>query len=439
MEPFRIKMVERIRATTRDERARALEAARYNLFRLPAELVAIDLLTDSGTGAMSDAQWSAMMSGDEAYAGSRSFERFERSVRDLFGFEHVLPTHQGRGAEHLLFRIHVRPGDAVTNNNHFDTTRAHVENLGGRAVDCVVDCAYDAERDCPFKGNVDLGKLEEATRNHCVPLALITITNNSGGGQPVSLQNLRAVSAFLRARGIPFFIDACRFAENAWFIRQREHPDLSIREIVREMFAVADGCTMSAKKDGLANIGGFLACRDPKLAERIGQLLILYEGFPTYGGLAGRDLDAVAVGLQEAVDERYLEYRVGQVRRMAGRLEAEGVPVVRPPGGHAVFVDARRFLPHVPPEAFPAQALACALYVEGGVRSCEIGRLMHGGARMDLVRLAIPRRVYSDAHLDYVSDCVIRLHAQAGALRGLRLVHGAPVLRHFTAELEPVA
>jgi tryptophanase len=435
-------MVEPVRPTTRGERLGAIEAARYNLFRLPSELVQIDLLTDSGTAAMSDAQWAAMMRGDEAYAGSRSFERFERTVRELLGFEHVIPTHQGRAAEHLVFGLMVERGDAVPNNSHFDTTRAHVEHRGGLAIDCVSDCAYVTDRPCPFKGGVDLKKLRRVLDANRVPLGMVTVTNNTAGGQPVSLQNLRDVSALLHSRGIPLFLDACRFAENAWLIHEREDKR-PVREIVADMFSVADGCTVSAKKDGLANIGGFFACRDAALAERLKERLILFEGFPTYGGLAGRDLDAIAVGLEEAVDEGYLRYRVGQVRWLAERLDAAGVPVVKPPGGHAVFVDARKFLPHVPPAEFPAQALACALYVEGGVRACEIGSLMFARdgapAALDLVRLAIPRRVYTESHLAWVADCLAALRRDREALRGLRLVRAPETLRHFTAELEPVA
>ncbi len=438
LEMYRIKMIERVRPTTRDERLRALAAAGYNLFRLPAELVFIDFLTDSGTAAMSDAQWAAMMTGDESYAGSRSFDRFERTVRGLFGFEHVIPTHQGRAAEHILCEVMLKPGDAVTNNSHFDTTRAHVEHAKATAIDCVSDCAYISDRECPFKGSIDLAKLKTALDCHRVPFGMITVTNNSGGGQPVSLKNLRDVAAMLHDRGTPLFIDACRFAENAWFIHEREEKR-PIRDIVRDMFAVADGCTMSAKKDGLANIGGFFACRDASLAEEYKQLLILYEGFPTYGGLAGRDLEAIAVGLEEAVDEDYLRGRVGQVKWLAERLSAAGVPVVKPAGGHAVFLDARKFLPHIPTEALPAQALACELYVEGGVRACEIGGLMFPGtSAMDLVRLAIPRRVYTLSHLDYAAETVLRVFRRRASMKGMRIVKEAPVLRHFTAELAPL-
>ena len=441
-EPYRIKMVEAIRPTTIGERTRALEEARFNLFKVPSELVAIDLLTDSGTAAMSDAQWSAMMRGDEAYAGSRSFHRFEKAIRDLTGFEHVMPTHQGHAAEHLLFGLLARAGDVVPNNCHFDTTRANLENLGVVAVDCVGDCAYEPERPCPFKGNIDLGRLERALDSGRVPFALITVTNNTGGGQPVSLRNLRDVSRMLKSRGVPLFIDACRFAENAWFIREREHPDRTVRDIVAEMFSLADGCTMSAKKDALVNIGGFFACHDPSLAERFKQRMVLTEGFPDYGGLAGRDLEAIAVGIHEAVEEPFLEHRIGQVRHLADRLGERGIPILRPAGGHAVFIDARRFLPGIPPSEFPGQALACALYLEGGIRSCEIGSLMFSrkgeSPRLELVRLAIPSRVYTVSHLDYVAECAARVHQRRHELGGLRLTNNPPVLRHFTAELAAV-
>ena len=442
-EPYRIKMVERIPVTTAGERSRALREARYNLFKVPSELVTIDLLTDSGTAAMSDAQWSAMLRADEAYAGSRSFKRFEAAVQALSGFEHVMPTHQGRAAEHILFGLLAKSGDTIPSNCHFDTTRANLEALRARPVDCVGDCAYRPPWNCAFKGNVDLRRLERALEGNRVPFALVTVTNNSGGGQPVSLANLRAVSALLRERRIPFFLDACRFAENAWFIREREEEGRPVREIVAEMFALADGCLMSAKKDGLANIGGFFACRDGALAERFRQRMVLTEGFPDYGGLAGRDLDAIAVGLHEAVEESFLEHRIGQVRRLSERLEAVGIPIVRPPGGHAVFIDAAGFAPQIPPEEFPGQALACALYLEGGIRSCEIGSLMfprEGEApKLELVRLAIPSRVYTASHLDYVADCAGRVFHDRDALHGFRLTNAPPFLRHFTAELEEVA
>jgi tryptophanase len=442
-EPYRIKMVERIPITRPEDRRRALEKARFNLFKVPSELVTIDLLTDSGTAAMSDAQWSALMRGDEAYAGSRSFKRFERAVREVTGFDHVMPTHQGRAAEHLLFGLLASAGDTIPNNCHFDTTRANLEALGAIAVDCVGECAYDPARLCDFKGNVDLGRLERAIDNARVPFALLTVTNNSGGGQPVSLRNLRAVSRILKGRGIPLFLDACRFAENAWFIREREEPGRPVRDIAAEMFSLADGCLMSAKKDALVNIGGFFACRDGALAARFKQRMVLTEGFPDYGGLAGRDLEAIAVGLQEVLEESFLEHRIGQVRYLADRLSERGVPVLRPPGGHAVFIDAGEFLPHIPAEEFPGQALACALYLEGGIRSCEIGSLMFSrkgeSPRLELVRLAIPSRVYTVSHLDHVAACAVAVYHRRDDVQGLRLTNDPPYLRHFTAELAAVA
>lgn len=439
-EPYRIKMVESIPITSPEQRRKALEEAHFNLFKVPSDLVTIDLLTDSGTAAMSDAQWSAMMRGDEAYAGSRSFKRFEAAIRALTGFDHVMPTHQGRAAEHILFSLLVNAGDTIPNNCHFDTTRANLETLGAIAVDCVGDCAYIPDRDCAFKGNVDLGRLERAIDGAAhVPFAMVTVTNNTGGGQPVSMRNLRAVSKFLKSRGIPLFLDACRFAENAWFIREREEPGRPVRDIVAEMFSLADGCLMSAKKDGLVNIGGFFACRDAGLAGRFKQRMVLTEGFPDYGGLAGRDLDAIAVGIHEAVEESFLEHRIGQVRYLADRLHGMDIPTVRPAGGHAVFIDAAAFLPHIPAPEFPGQALACALYLEGGIRTCEIGSLMFprkGEApKLELVRLAIPSRVYTRSHLDYVAECADRVFQRRDDMQGLRLTNNPPFLRHFTAEL----
>ena len=438
-EPYRIKMVERIPITSPEQRHGALVEAHFNLFKVPSDLVTIDLLTDSGTAAMSDAQWSAMMRADEAYAGSRSFKRFEAAIRSLTGFEHVMPTHQGRAAERLLFGLLAKPGDVIPNNCHFDTTRANLESLGAIAVDCVGDCAYRPNRKCDFKGNVDLHRLESAIDGAEVPFALVTVTNNTGGGQPVSLRNLRSVSRYLKTRGIPLFLDACRFAENAWFIRDREEPGRSVRDIAAEMFSLADGCLMSAKKDGLVNIGGFFACRDAGLAGRFKERMVVTEGFPDYGGLAGRDLDAIAVGVREAVEESFLEHRIGQVRYLADRLQASGVPIVHPPGGHAVFIDAAAFLPQIPAEEFPGQALACALYLEGGIRSCEIGSLMFPrtgeSPKLELVRLAIPSRVYTVSHLDYVAACAARVFHRRDDLQGLRLTNNPPCLRHFTAEL----
>jgi len=453
MEPYKIKVVEPIPVTTREQRATALADAGYNLFNVPASLVTIDLLTDSGTSAMSDRQWSGMMLGDEAYAGSRNYFDLERVVRRITTYRHIIPTHQGRVAENLLFTTVLKPGDRVPNNIHFDTTRANVEHNLGVAVDCVIDEAYDPIREHPFKGNMDLAKLDRVVAEvgkERVPLVMLTITNNSGGGQPVSLANARATSEWCRRHGIPLFFDACRFAENAYFckIRESECAAMSVEEIARAFFTLGDGCTMSAKKDGLVNIGGFIATNDDALATRLSNMLILIEGFTTYGGLAGRDLAAIAIGLEEVLEERYLAHRVGQVRRFGERLVAAGVPIVLPIGGHAVFLDARRFLPHVPQSAFPAQALTCALYLEGGIRGVEIGGLMFGTPdeatgqwtwpELELVRLAVPRRVYTDAHLDYVVDVCAKILACRDTIRGLRIVSRAPVLPHFTARLEPI-
>jgi tyrosine phenol-lyase len=454
MEPYRIKVVEPIAFTTREERERALRDAGHNLFNIPASLVTIDLLTDSGTSAMSDRQWAGMMQGDESYAQCRNFFNLEAVVRRITGYRHVLPTHQGRAAENVLFSTVLEPGDRVPNNIHFDTTRANIEHNRGVAVDCAVDAAWDPEVDLPFKGDMDLAKLDRVLTEvgkDRVPLVMMTITNNSGGGQPVSLGSARAVSAWCRRHGIPLYFDACRFAENAYFnkVRDPECAGMSIERIARAFFDLADGCTMSAKKDGLVNIGGFIATSDADLAGRLSNALILMEGFVTYGGLAGRDLEAMARGLEEVLDERYLEHRVGQVRRFGERLLAADVPILRPIGGHAVYLDARRFLPHIPQSQYPAQALACALYLEGGVRAVEIGGLMFGAPdektgemrwpALELVRLAIPRRVYTDDHLAYVADVCAKLYRERDGLRGLRVVKRAPVLPHFTARLEPLA
>ncbi len=453
-EPWRVKVIEPIRLAARAERQAHLAAAGYNLFRVPSEAVFIDLFTDSGTSAMSDHQWAGLMQGDEAYAGSRNFFRFESTIRDIFGLPHILPVHQGRVAENLLFSALVGPGTIVPNNSHFDTTRANIEANGGTALDLVGAAAHDPASDHPFKGNIDLDRLARLfaeTPRGAIPLALLTLTNNSGGGQPVSLENVRGMSALCRAHGIPFYIDACRFAENAWFIQRREpgQAERSIRDIVRDVFALADGCTMSAKKDGLANIGGFLASRDEELMARITQRLIVIEGFPTYGGLAGRDLEAVARGLVEVLDETYLTYRIGQVAAFGRRLGELGIPIVRPTGGHAVYLDARRFLPDIPPRDLPAQALSVALYREGGVRGVEIGSVMFGRrdpatgreepAPMELVRLAVPRRVFTDAHLAYVAEVLEEIRDHRDELRGLRFTFQAPVLRHFTARFEELA
>jgi tyrosine phenol-lyase len=454
-EPFRIKVVEPIRFVSRDERAKRLEEAGLNIFRVPADTIYIDLLTDSGTSAMSDRQWGGLMIGDESYAGSRNFYRLEETVRDLTGYRHVIPTHQGRMAENLLFSATVKPGQIVPNNCHFDTTRANVEAQGAEALDLVIEEGLDPSADHPFKGNVDVGRLDRLLSGkgrERVPLAMITVTNNSGGGQPVSMANIRAVREVTGRHGVPLFFDACRFAENCWFIREREpgYEQKSVREIAREMFACADGCTMSAKKDGLVNIGGFLAFNADALEEQVVNLLLRVEGFPTYGGLAGRDLEAMARGLDEVLDEDYLGFRVGQVRHLGEMLEGAGVPIVRPVGGHAVYIDARSFLPHIPQSQFPGQVIVVELYREFGIRAVEVGSLMFGHKdpatgkdafpRLDLVRLAVPRRVYTSEHMRYVAESVIAVHERRGSLRGLKLEYEAPVLRHFTArlkELEP--
>ena len=445
IEPFRIKSVEPIRWTTREERQSLLQAAHYNLFLLPADDVLIDLLTDSGTGAMSTRQWAAVMLGDESYAGSRSFVRFRESIQDICGYKHVIPTHQGRAAERILFGIACKKGDVVPNNTHFDTTRANVEFVGAEAADLVIAEGRQPASTHPFKGNMDVAALENLIARvgrERIPLIMITVTNNSGGGQPVSMENIRQVSAVCRQHRIPLYFDACRFAENAWFIKLREpgYENKTPKEIAQEMFRLGDGCTMSAKKDGMANIGGFLCTNDDLLAQQEKDLLILTEGYPTYGGLAGRDLEAIAVGIQEALEEDYLRYRIASTAYLGDHIAAEGVPIVQPPGGHAIYLDARAFLPHIPPDQFPAVALASELYLEGGVRSVEIGSLMFGAAaQMDLVRLAIPRRVYTQSHIDYVVEIILEVWAKRENIRGMRLTYQAPFLRHFTAHLEPAS
>ena len=450
IEPFRIKSVESIKFTRREELEAALREAGYNVFRLRAEDVLIDLLTDSGTGAMSAAQWGALMQGDESYAGSRSYFRFRDVVRDLTGFEHVIPTHQGRAAERILFSSTLEPGQVVPNNNHFDTTRANIEAEQAEARDLVIPEGRVPSRVHPFKGNVDLEALERTLEKDGdrIPLVMVTVTNNTGGGQPVSLENLRGVRRLCDRFKKPFFLDACRFAENAWFIKIREEGqgERTPREIAREMFSLADGCTMSAKKDGLANIGGFLALNDDAWAERCRNLLILTEGFPTYGGLAGYDLEAVARGLEEVLEEPYLRYRIRSIEYLHERLVAAGVPVLRPAGGHAVYIDARALLPHIPPLQYPGIALADALYLEAGIRGVEIGTVMFGlgadgkesPAAMELVRLAIPRRVYTQSHTDYVAEAVIGVAGLKKSLRGYRITRAPAVLRHFTALFEPL-
>ncbi|MDP2138649.1 MAG: tryptophanase [Candidatus Didemnitutus sp.] len=449
IEPFRIKTVEPIRFTTREQRAAALRESHYNLFLIKAEDVLIDLLTDSGTGAMSAAQWGGMMQGDESYAGARSFFRFESSVRDVTGYKHIIPTHQGRAAERILFGTACRAGQIVPNNTHFDTTRANLEVLGVQALD--LRCAEAAQPDlvAPFKGNIDLVALERCLEENAgrVPFAMITVTNNSGGGQPVSLANIRAASELCQRHGVPLILDCCRFAENAWFIKQREKGQAhrTPAEIAREMFGYAAGCTMSAKKDGLVNIGGFLALNDDALAARCRNNLILTEGFPTYGGLAGYDLEALAIGIKEVLDEDYLNYRIRSVEYLGEKLTAAGVPIVRPTGGHAVYIDARGMLPHIPQSEYPAWALSCALYLEGGVRSVEIGSVMFGRqpdgtekpAPMELVRLAFPRRVYTQSHVDYLAEILLYVNSMKQRIRGVKLVEAPDQLRHFTVKVAP--
>jgi tryptophanase len=450
IEPFRIHSVEPLRMTTEEHRRRAIREAGYNLFNLHADDVLIDLLTDSGTGAMSRDQWAAIQHGDESYAGSPSWYVFLEAVQELFPFRHVIPTHQGRAAEKILFSVIAGPGKVVPNNTHFDTTRANVEATGAEAVDLVIPEGRRPETLHPFKGNMDLEALETLLEERApdVPVVFVTITNNSGGGQPVSMENLRGVRALCDRFGVPLFLDACRFAENAWFIRTRErgYEDRHVADIVREMARLADGMTMSAKKDPLANIGGWLAMNDDDLAERCRNLLILTEGFPTYGGLAGRDLEAIAQGLWECVDPHYLRYRIRSTEYLGEALERAGVPIVRPVGGHAVYLDARALLPHVPPLLYPGQSLAVALYEAGGIRGVEIGTVMFGRhpdgtespAPMDLVRLAIPRRTYTQSHVDYVIEVVCAVAEHAPELPGYRIVREPPQLRHFTARFEPL-
>ncbi len=450
IEPFRIKMVEPIKLTTRAEREHLIKDAHFNTFLLRAEDVIIDLLTDSGTSAMSSEAWGALMRGDESYAGARSWFRFRDTVKDIFGFEQVIPTHQGRAAEHILFGVMVKPGSIVPNNTHFDTTRGNIEFVGGEALD--LPCAESADVSAvhPFKGNMDTEALEKLVAEHGpekIPVIMVTITNNSGGGQPVSMANIREISRIARTAGIPFYIDACRFAENAHFIKRREdgYAEVAPIDIAREMFSYADGCTMSAKKDSFSNIGGFLCTNDAELAHRERNILIMTEGFPTYGGLAGRDLEAIAVGLRETLDEHYLDYRLLSTRYVVERLRETGVPVMAPAGGHAVYLDARRFLPHVEPLQYPGQALAVELYIEAGVRTTEIGTVMFGldphtgeesPARHDLLRLAIPRRVYTQSHMDYVLEAIENLWRRRDEIGGLRIVEAPPFLRHFTAHFD---
>jgi|FLOH01.1.fsa_nt_gi tyrosine phenol-lyase len=453
-EPFKIKTVEHIARTTDAERQQYIKNAGYNVFSIPAEKIYIDLLTDSGTSAMSDKQWAGMMNGDESYAGSRNYFHFEATIKKIFGFKHIIPTHQGRVAENLLFSTIIKPGYVIPNNNHFDTTRANIEYNGGIAKDLVNDAAKDTNLILPFKGNIDIQKLESLIQTvgpENVPIGMITITNNSGGGQPVSMENIRATSKMLHKYDIPFFIDACRFAENAWFIKQREggYAEKPILEIAQEMFSYADGCTMSAKKDGLVNMGGFMALNDDELAQKVTNRLILIEGFPTYGGLSGRDLEAISIGLNEVLDETYLAYRVGQVEQLGEKLAAAGVPFLKPTGGHAVYLDAKNFLPHIPQSEFPGIALTVELYTHAGIRAVEIGSLMFAQKDiktgetifpdLELVRLAIPRRVYTNSQMDFVAENIIEIFERRNDIKGFEIVKEAPVLRHFTAELKPLA
>ena len=453
IEPFRIKMTEPLKITTPEERVEALNAAHHNVFLLDAEDCCIDLLTDSGTGAMSTHQWAALMLGDESYAGSRSWKNFEASVREITGFEHILPTHQGRAAEAILAECVVQPGDVIPNNSHFDTTRANIEYRGGIALNLPCPEAFDTDVSSPFKGNMDLGKLEQCIQEYGkekIPFCMMTVTNNTGGGQPVSMANLRAVKEILDRHGIPFIIDACRFAENAYFIHEREegYGGRSLMEIAQEMFSLAAGATMSCKKDGLANIGGFLVCRDPEWAEHFRTLLILREGFPTYGGLAGRDLEAIAVGLKEALEYDYQVYRHATVEYIVQRLSDLGVPMVLPAGGHAVFLDARKMLPDIPPLQYPGIGVVNALYLAGGVRSVELGSVMFGHvddsgreqpSPLELVRLAFPRRVYTQSHFDYLIEVIGQVWRERERIPGYRITHQSDLLRHFTCHFEPVA
>ena len=444
IEPFRIKAVEPIRMTTREQREAILQKAGFNLFQVHADDVLIDLLTDSGTGAMSSEQWAGIMRGDESYAGAISFYRFQERIQELTGFEHILPTHQGRASERILFELTGGPGKVIPNNAHFDTTRANAEHSGAVAVDLPIAEAADPACRHPFKGNMNVAALERLIADvgrERIPLVMVTVTNNSGGGQPVSLENLRAVRSVCDRHRLPFFLDACRFAENAYLIKRREPGQAGrpVREIVREIFSLADGATISAKKDGLSNNGGLLLLRDEALLYRASNLLILTEGFVTYGGLAGRDLEAMARGFEEVVEEDYLSYRIRSVEYVGERLGAAGIPIMQPPGGHAIYLDAAALCPHIPREQFPGQAVACGLYRLGGVRTVEIGSVMFGqGAALELVRLAMPRRVYTQSHMDYVVEVCASLYDRRDELRGLRIVHEPPALRHFTARFEEI-
>ncbi len=453
IEPFRIKSVEPINLSTRTTREYYLKAAHYNLFLIHSKDVIIDLLTDSGTGAMSSEQWAGIMRGDESYAGSISFQRFERVIQDIWGFEHIIPTHQGRAAERILFSVMCKEGDIVPNNTHFDTTRANVEFQGAEALDITIPESNFPELYHPFKGNMDVNKLKKVIKqkgNDKIPLIMITVTNNSKGGQPVSMENIREVSNIANENGIPFYLDACRFAENAWFIKQREkgYENKTIKSIVAEMFSYADGCTMSAKKDGIANIGGILCTNNKELSQKEKDLLILTEGFPTYGGLAGRDLEAIAIGVEEAMNEDYLQYRISSTQYLGEHLLNNGVPILKPPGGHAIYIDAKKMLPHIPTDQFPGQALICAIYEEAGIRAVEVGSVMFGktdedtgreiSAEMELVRLAIPRRTYTQSHIDYVIEAITDVNKKKERLSGLQMTFQTKYLRHFSAHFKPM-
>jgi len=452
-EPFKIKVVEPLHMSTREERARLIQEVGYNVFNLPSESILIDLLTDSGTSAMSDNQWAGISMGDESYAGSRNYYNFERTVRDIFGFQHIIPTHQGRMAENLLFSIVLKPGQVIPNNTHFDTTRANIEHKGGKALDLIIDEGLDPNSEHPFKGNMHLERLKDLILERGkeqIPLVMITITNNSAGGQPVSMDNIRETSQLCHEHGIPLLFDACRFAENCFLIKEREegYSDKSVKEIAAELFSLGQGCTMSAKKDGLVNIGGFLALDSDLWTQQATNLLILIEGFPTYGGLAGRDLEAMSRGLQEVLNEDYLRFRINQIRYLGEQLISEGIPIVKPVGGHAVYLNAKEFLPHIPQEQFPGQALTVALYREAGIRAVEIGSLMFAHEdeetgethypELELVRLAVPRRVYTSMHMNYVAKSIVGVYRNRDQIKGLRIVEEPPFLRHFSARLEEV-
>jgi len=452
IEPFKIKSVEAIRFTTREQREKILKEAYYNPFNIHSRDVIIDLLTDSGTSAMSSEQWAGIMRGDEAYAGSQSFFRFERVVRKITGFKHIIPTHQGRAAEKILFTVLGGEGKYFPSNTHFDTTRANIEFVGSEAVDLLNEVGLHPEVRADFKGNMDIEALEKFINQvgpENIPLVMLTVTNNSGGGQPVSMENIRETRRICDKYGLKLFLDACRFAENAYFIKKREkgYENKSVLEIAQEMFSYADGCTMSAKKDALVNIGGFLAMNDDELAMKCRNVLIVTEGFPTYGGLAGRDLEAIAQGLEEVLEEDYLKYRIRSVEYLGEKLVEFGIPILEPPGGHAIYLDAKRFAPHIPPEQYPGQSIVCELYLEGGIRAVEIGSVMFGKydndgklipAKLELVRLAIPRRVYTQSHIDYVIEVIQEVFAKRDKLRGMKIIEEAPMLRHFTAKFDYV-